>query len=338
MTFLWAGMLWLLVLLPLLVGIYVVLQRRRKKYALRYASLSLVKDALGPGPGFRRHIPPLLFLIGVATMLVALARPAATINLPSQEGTIVLTMDVSRSMQANDIQPSRLDAAKAAAKTFVDKQPKNVRIGVVSFSDTASIVQSPTTDRAEVLAAIDRLTPQRGTAIGEGILTALAAITGQPVPTFSPFPDSSAGMPQTTPAITPVAPGNDTSAAVILLSDGQSNIGPAPLDIIDQAANQGIKVYTVGIGSTQGTILRYGGRAARVQLDENTLKGIAQATGARYFQADNAEDLRSIYSTLGTQLIFKPQQTELTAWFTGFAMLVMLTAGAISMLWFHHLP
>ena len=147
MSFLWTEMLWALLLVPVLIAAYILAQRRRRKYALRFASLSLIKEALGRGPGIRRHIPAALFLIGVTALIVALARPVATVILPSQQGTVILTLDVSGSMRAQDLQPTRLEAAKAAARAFVDKQPKNVRIGVVSFSNNAAVVQAPTTDR-----------------------------------------------------------------------------------------------------------------------------------------------------------------------------------------------
>src|SRR3990172_9148983 len=166
MSFLWIEMFWALAVVPALIIAYVLVQRRRRKYALRYASLSLVKEAVGRGPGIRRHIPPALFILGLAVMVFALARPVATVMLPSQQGTVILTGDVSGSMRADDMKPSRLEAAKAAARAFVDKQPKNVRIGVVSFSNSASIVQAPTTDREAVLAAINRLSTQRATALG----------------------------------------------------------------------------------------------------------------------------------------------------------------------------
>ncbi len=170
-------MLWLLLLIPALVVAYILAQRRRQRYALRYASLSLVKEALGRGPGIRRHIPPALFLMGLAVMLVALARPVSVVTLPAQEGTVILTMDVSGSMRADDLKPSRLDASKSAARAFVENEPPGVRIGVVSFSDNAFVVQAPTDDKEAVLAAINRLTPQRGTAVGRGLLTSLDAIS-----------------------------------------------------------------------------------------------------------------------------------------------------------------
>ena len=340
MSFLWPHLLWLLAIVPVLIAAYVLMQRRRQKYALRYASLSLVKEAIGRGPGIRRHIPPALFITGVAVALLALARPVATILLPSQQGTVILTLDVSGSMRADDLQPNRLEAAKAAARAFVDKQPKNVRIGVVSFSDSAAIVQAPTADREAVLTAIDGLSPQRGTAIGRGILTSLDAIFPSSRSTQLSFGNGrgfgQAPEPPATP--TPVPAGTHAPAVVVLLSDGQSNTGPAPLDVIDQATNRGVRVYTVGVGTAQGAVLRIGGRSARVQLDEDTLKHIAGATDAQYFNATSEADLQNVYQNLSTRLVFKPQQTELTAAFTGLATALFLVTGALSLWWFNRLP
>jgi len=338
MSFLWMWMLWLLLVVPALVIAYILVQRRRQKYALRYASLSLIKEALGRGPGVRRHIPPALFIAGVAVMIVALARPVATVTLPSQQGTVILTIDVSGSMRADDLKPTRLDAAKAAARAFVEKQPQGVRIGVVSFSDGAAIVQAPTADRNTVLAAIGRLTPQRGTAIGRGILTSLDAIFEEPDARPTPFPRDSLRLPEPTPRPSPVPRGTYTNAVVVLLSDGQSNVGPRPLEVIDQAANRGVRVYTVGVGSPAGTILRFEGRSVRVLLDEQTLKHIAEATDAQYFKADDQANLREIYENLSMRLVFKPEQTELTAGFTGLAAALLLVAGTLSLLWFNRLP
>jgi Ca-activated chloride channel family protein len=336
MSFIWIEFLWLLLLVPALVYLYLRLQKRRKKYALRYASLSLVKEALGRGPGLRRHVPPTLVLISLAVMIAAVARPAATIMLPSQVGTVILTLDVSGSMRADDIKPSRLEAAKAAARAFVEKQPKNVRIGVVSFSDGASVVQAPTIDRDAVLAAINRLAQQRRTAVGSGILTSMDAIFEEPGKKPAPPPDPL----NTTQPLKPenlVAPGSYNSAFVVLLSDGQSNTGPLPLEAAEKAANRGVRVYTVGMGSAQGTVLRIDGYSIRVRLDEETLKRIAQKTDASYFNATSEAELLNIYENLGTRLVFKAEQTELTAWFTAFAAVLMLTAAMLSMLWFNRL-
>jgi Ca-activated chloride channel family protein len=334
MSFLWPQMLWLLFLAPVLVLLYLWIQRRRRKYTVRYASLSLVRDAIAKGPGFRRHLPAILFLVGLTIALVATARPSATVTLPSQQGTVILAMDVSRSMQATDIKPSRLEAAKSAARTFVQNQPSGVYIGIVSFSNNAALVQAPTINREDVLAAINRLAPQSGTAIGQGIITSLNAIaeqSGAPPVETAPVPF---GQPAPTPQPEPLAPGTFAPAVIVLLSDGQNNVSPAPLDIIDQAVNRGVRVFTVGLGTTNGATVGFMGRSVRVSLDENTLKQIAQQTVGRYYRADNETDLRNIYANLGTQLVFKHEQTELTAWFTGAAILLFLAGGIFSLFWF----
>lgn len=338
MTFLWLEMLWAMLVVPALVTAYILVQRRRRRYALRYASLSLVKEALGRGPGIRRHIPPLLFLMGMAAMIFALARPAATIMLPSQQATVILTLDVSGSMRAEDLKPNRIEAAKSAARAFVAKQPRNVRIGVVSFSNNASIVQAPTIDREAVLAAINRLAMQRSTAIGSGILTSLDAIFEEPGARATPTSRDPLMLTEPTAMPTPMPRGAYAPAVVILLSDGQSNTGPSPLQVVKQAANRGVRVYTVGMGSPEGTVLSFEGRSVRVRLDEETLKRIAEETDASYFRADSETDLRQIYENLSTQLVFKAEQTELTAGFTGLATVFLLVAGTLSLLWFNRLP
>jgi Ca-activated chloride channel family protein len=339
MTFLWADALWLLLLIPILMVAYILLQRRRQKYALRYASLSVVKEALGRGPGIRRHIPPLFFLLGLLGMILAMARPAATVLLPSKQGTVILAIDVSGSMQAQDMKPTRLEAAKAAARVFVEKEPKDVRIGIVAFSDNAAVVQAPTNDRTTVLSAINRLTPQRGTAIGRGILTSVDAAFEDPTkPAPTPAPRDSLSAPEPTPSPTPMPRGAYAPAIIILLSDGESNVGPRPLDIIEQVANRGVRVYTIGVGSPQGVVLNISGRSIRVRLDEDTLKSIADKTDGDYFRADTEADLKAVYENLSTQLVFKPEQMELTALFTGVSAFLMLIAGTLSLLWFNRLP
>jgi Ca-activated chloride channel family protein len=327
-------MLWLLLLIPALVVIYILAQRRRQRYALRYASLSLVKEAMGRAPGWRRHIPPALFLLSLTVMLVALARPASVVTLPAQEGTVILTMDVSGSMRADDLKPSRLDAAKSAAKAFVEKQPPGVKVGVVSFSDNAFLVQAPTSDKDAVIAAINRLTTLRGTAIGSALLTSLDAIFedadlegGEPLTFTTP-----------TPTPTPLPAGVYEPAIIVLLTDGESNRGPRPLEVVDRVIARGVRVYTVGVGSLEGTVLRTQGRAIRVRLDEVTLKRVAEATDGVYYNAANEQDLHAIYENLSTHLVFRKQQTEITAMFTGLAVVLSLLAGSLSLLWFNRLP
>jgi Ca-activated chloride channel family protein len=331
-------MLWLLLLIPALVAAYIFAQRRRQKYALRYASLSLVKEALGRGPGWRRHVPAVLFLTAMAVMIAALARPAAIVVLPSQQGTIILTLDNSGSMRADDVKPSRMEAAKAAAKAFVAKQPRHQRVGVVAFAGTASLVQPPTRDRDAIFAAIDRLTLQRATAVGSGILTSLNAILeeyGDRPISFQPEPFGGGGGLESAP----LQQGEPISSAIIvLMSDGQSNTGPPPLEVVEQAAARGIKIYTVGLGNPEGTIITFYNRAMRVRLDEETLKRIAEKTNGAYFRAGTDTDLKEIYENLGTRLVFKPERTEITALFAAFAAALLLAAGGFSLLWFNRLP
>ncbi len=332
MLLLWPFMLALLFLIPLLVVAYIWAQRRRHRYALRYASLSLVKDALGPGPGIRRHIPPALFLMSLTVMIVALARPVAVVRVPGAEGTVILAMDVSGSMLAEDMNPNRMEAAKSAARTFVSHQPTGVRIGVVSFSDNAFIVQAPSSDQEAVIAAINRLETQRGTAIGRGLRTALNAIFEAPgMDVASPPP-----TPTATP--TPMPKGAYAPAVIVLLSDGQSNQGPNPLDVAEEVAARGVRVYTVGLGTPEGTILRIQGRAIRVRLDEATLKQVAEMTDGNYYKASTESDLRTIYENLGRRLSLKTERTELTAVVTGLGVLFSLAAGILSLLWFNRLP
>jgi Ca-activated chloride channel homolog len=343
MNFIWARMLWLLALVPVLVGAYVLAQRRRQRYALRYASLSLVQDALGKGPGIRRHIPAALFLLGLTVIIFALARPSATVTLPSEQGTVILSMDVSGSMRATDIKPSRMEAVKEAARIFINKRPHNVRIGIVAFSGTAELIQPPTTDNDQLLAAVDRMHPERYTAIGSGLQTALDAIfekkdqtdsnAPQPVPT-----DPLAAAPPDQQEPPPVPPGSYTSAVIVLMSDGQSNQGPDPLDVADKAANLGVRVYTVGVGTKEGAIIGFEGFSFRVILDEATLKQIAAKTAGSYYKASSESDLHRIYDSLSTRLMVERQKTEITALFVAAAAALLLAAGAFSLLWFNRLP
>ena len=342
MTFLFPVALWLTLVVPILIALYIWAQRRRQKYALRYASLSLVKEAMGRGPGIRRHIPPALFIAAMFFMTAALARPVTVVTAPAQEGTVILAIDVSGSMQAEDIKPNRMEAAKEAAKAFVARQGEDVSVGIVSFSGDASLVQSPTTDKDLVMKAIDRLRTQRATAIGRGILTSLDAIfenDEEIPPSVQALQALEQSGGQARPAATPPPGGTlNAPATIILLSDGQNNQFPAPLQIIDAAISRGIRVYTVGLGSAEGTILRLQGRQIRTRLDEATLKQIATMTDAEYFNASNATDLRAVYEKLSTQLVLRQQKTEVTAYLTALAAVLSIIAGGLSLLWFNRLP
>ena len=352
MTFQWPELLWLLAAVPLLVAAYVALLRRKRKAALAYASLSMVKEAMGARQRFRRHIPPVLFLLALIAMIVAVARPAAIVTLPSQRETIVLALDVSGSMRATDVQPNRLVAAQAAARAFVGDQPSSARVGIVSFAATASVVQPPSQNREEIIAAIDRLQLQRGTAVGSGLLVALKLIFPDvefDLRSWNPRGDSARDSRRGAPLDSardskkdkdppkPVPPGSFASAAIILLTDGQTTTGPDPIEAARMAADRGIRVYTVGIGTQAGEIIGAEGWSMRVRLDEESLKTIANLTRGEYFYAGTAADLKKVYEVLNTRVALEKKETEITAFVTAAAALLALAAGFLSVLWFNRI-
>ncbi len=328
-------MLVLLVLIPFFVALYIRLQQRRRRFATSFGSLGLVRATTQRGLNSRRHIPPALFMLSLTILIVALARPQAEVSLPRIEGTVILAFDVSGSMAADDLKPTRLEAAKAAARDFIERQPPTVQIGVVSFSDTGFAVQVPTNDQEAVLAAIDRLTPQRGTSLAYGILTSLNVIAvgnGQ----ATRFYTNLTPTPTLTP--TPVPKGTSTNGVIVLLTDGENNESPDPLEAAQTAADRGVRIYTVGIGSAAGSIIHVEGLTVRTRLDEPLLKQIAQLTDGAYYNAESDQDLRNIYDTLNPQLIVKPEKTEITSIFAGASILVLLIGGVLSLRWFSRLP
>jgi len=349
MKFLWPEALWLLLAIPLLVALYVVLLRRKKKSAVRYASLSLVREALGPGQRFRRHVPPLVFLLAMVALILAIARPSATITLPSEQRTIILTIDVSLSMRANDVEPTRIAAAREAAKAFVQAQPPDVRIGVVSFAGSASVVQKPTRDRDDLIAAIDRLQLQLHTAIGSGIIMSLATLFPHEglelgIADFgvAPLRDTGRGKSldrrdEPKKEFQPVAPGSNRSAAIILLTDGRRTIGPDPLDAARMAADRGVKVYAVGFGKPGGGTADVDGMPIYMRFDEETLKSIAALTGAEYFQASSAAELQKVYATLNARYVLEKTETEISALVCALGALLVLVAAALSLWWTHRI-
>jgi len=349
MSFLWPEMLWLLFAVPLLVGIYVLVLRRRKKHAVRYASLSLVREAIGPGQRLRRHVPPTLFLLAMTAAIFAIARPTMVITLPSEQRIIVMAIDVSLSMRATDIEPTRFDAAKEAAKAFVRDQPKDVRVAVVSFAGTASVVQSPTHSHDDLVAAIDRLELQRHTAIGSGIIVSLAALfpdDGIDLETIlfgaRPSPDGGRASPldrarkgdQAKKQFTPVPPGTNQSAAIILLTDGRRTTGPDPLDAARMAAERGVRVYTVGFGTREGSSVSIDGWSIYMRFDEEALRGIAEITRAEYFHAGSATDLKKVYDKLNAKFVLERKETEITALAMAVSAVLAVAAGVLSILWF----
>ncbi|HUO01300.1 MAG TPA: VWA domain-containing protein [Rhizomicrobium sp.] len=358
LTFLWPEFLWLLLLVPLAVGLYVLLLYRRKKMALRYANLGMVKAAMG-AVGWRRHVPPALMLLALTLLLIAVARPTALVSLPSTRATVMLVMDVSGSMRATDVNPSRLEAAQTAAKQYIKSQPRDVVIGIVAFAATAFLVQSPTVDHAALDNAIDHFELQRGTAVGSGILMAMSSIFPHenfPIANYySGFGSGSGGFgfgggdrfnryggralgdrgPAGPPKKhVPVEPGSYKNAVIILLTDGQTNAGYDPIEAARIASEYGVKVYTVGFGTTRGNVVGFGGFSMRAQLDEDALKKIADITRGRYFHAASADDLKAVYGVLSKQLIMETQQMEISSFFAAAAAIVMLTAAGLSLAWF----
>jgi len=341
MSFLWPMMLWSLLLLPLLVLLYLWLLGRRKKVALPYSHLALVREAAGKGVGWRRHLPPALLLLAIGAMLVATARPTAMVALPMAEQTIILAMDVSGSMRATDVEPNRLVAMQEAGKAFLDQLPRNVRVGVISFAGSAAVVQPPTFSREDVRAAIDRFQLYRATAIGSGLLLSLATlfpdagidlsqITGQrPMP-----PPLGAAPPPPQREFTPVEPGSYAFGAIILLTDGQRTAGPDPIEIAKMAADRGVRVYTVGFGTRQGSTVDVDGWSFYTRLDEETLKAVAALTGGEYFHAGSGADLRKVYEGLSLKFSMEKQETEIGALLAAAAAALLALAVALSLYWF----
>jgi Ca-activated chloride channel family protein len=345
MTFLWPQVLWLMLALPLCVLAYRWLLRRRKA-AIRYASVALFREALDVGPRWRRHVPPALLLAAVALGLVATARPFAAISLPSQVQTIMLAVDVSGSMRARDVNPDRITAAQEAAKAFIERRPPNSRIGLVAFAGSAQLVQAPTVTAQALHDAIDRFQLQRHTATGSAIVVALAALLPDAGIDVASLTFGAPGAPgargvaidapkspaRAQPA--PVKPGSYRSGVIVLLSDGQRTTGPDPIAIAKIAADRGVRVFTVGFGSVEGATIEFGEWSARVRLDEETLKAVADITGAEYRHAASAADLVKVYDELNTRFVIEQTATEVTALFSAVAALLVAAAAVLSVAWY----
>jgi len=345
--FIWPQALWLLLLVPLLVAAYLYVLRRKRREALRYPSLAMVR-AGNPQTAWRRHVPPALFLLGLVVALLAAARPSALITLPANQKVIILAIDVSLSMRATDVDPNRIVAAQAAAKSFIADVPTDVRIGIVSFAGTAALVQSPTNNKEDLIAAVDRLQLDRQTAIGSGIVMSLITL----------FPDHGIDLesmvlpyyrygrqalnPPPKPApkksdkpFVAVEPGSNHNAAIILLTDGRRTTGPHPIDAARLAAERGIKVYTVGFGTPQGAQVSIEGYSIYMAFDEETLRAIAEFTRAEYFHASTGEQLKKIYEQLSSKIILQREHTEITFLFSAASALMLLLAGGLSLVWFN---
>jgi len=315
MSFTTPLLLLLLLGLPALAGGYVLAQRRRRAYTVRFTNLALLGQVAGRGPGMRRHVPAALFLAGLAALLVAMAGPAAVLRVPKDEANVMLVIDVSGSMQATDVAPTRLDAARSAARTLIGELPGNAQVGLVSFNAAARMLVPLTQDRSSVESALDGLRANGGTAIGEGIEVALGEIaqrTGQPGPGKHP-------------------------SLIVLLTDGSSNAGVDPAQAAADAKAAGVPVEAIGIGQRgKGTAFVRGQLLDGV--DEQALQEIADTTGGHYRYASEAGQLQQIYGALGSQFGWRTQRVDLTVWAMAAAAVVLLGGALLSLRWFRLLP
>ncbi len=334
MSFIWPGMLISLILVPLFAFLYWRQQRRRRRLVEAYGNMGLVQTARGQKLGKRRHIPIVLFLTGLAILLFSLARPQATLSLPRVEGNVLMVFDVSGSMAATDFQPTRMEAAKAAAKAFIEKQPSTVKIGVIAFSDNGYSVQAPTDDQEAILAAIDRLKPQRGTSLAYGVLASLntlASESGSSPVTADVQPDGTLKIPNIPPSVA-------SSSVIVILSDGENNESPDPLAVAQKASELNIRIDTIGIGSPAGSNIKVDGMTIHTSLNAPMLQQIAKISGGVYYNATNAKDLANVYKSITPQLVIKPEKVEVTAILAGIGMLILLVGGIISLFWYSRLP
>ncbi len=348
MVFLWPGFLFLFGLVPLLVGIYIWILRRRRRFAVRFSSLALVRQALPQQSRWRRHFPFAMFLLALVSLVVALARPVTVISIPTDQTTIILAIDVSGSMRSRDISPSRLEAAESAAMSFIQSQKSTTQIGIVAFSGYAELVQPPTTDQEALQMAVESLLLGRRTAIGSGILKSLDAIASVDKTVAPSVSDPSSG---TEPP--PVPKGAYAPDIIVLLTDGVSNTGPSPIDAAQQAVDRGVRVYTIGFGTPNGYVPYGGGQfqggggfgnggfgnfgggfgGFRSGIDEATLKQIAGMTGGAYYTASSAGQLEKVFQSLPTYLITKHETNEISVIFTTLGALLAVLAITLSMIW-----
>lgn len=357
MNFLWPGFLFLLGLIPIITGIYIWMMRRRRRYAVRFSSLSLVREALPKYSRVRRHLPFVLFLLTMASLITAASRPVTTVDIPSARTTIILAIDVSLSMCSTDIAPNRLRVAKDAALSFIDQQDDNIPIGVVAFAGFAAVVQPPTTDQEAIRRAVENLSPARRTAIGSAILKSIDAISENDHTIAPSRPGASS---EATP--TPVPEGQFAPAIIVLLTDGASNTGTLPIDAAQQAVDRGLRVFTIGFGTAngggsslncrsdtadsnipqmeegQGNSQSFGGGwGYRRGIDEETLQAVASMTSGEYYSAESSNELVKVFEELPVSYVFKQEEREVTVAFTALAALLAALAVGLSLMW-HTLP
>jgi Ca-activated chloride channel family protein len=347
MHFIWPHFLWCFALVLALPLIYLWLLKRKHRFAYTYPNLTIIRQALGPRNSWRRHTPPALLWLAVCAAVIGVARPTAQVTLPADYMTLVLAVDVSRSMLAEDVEPNRIQAAQATVKEFLRELPNNIRVGVVSFAGTAQVVQQVTDEREALVASVDRFQLQRGTATGSGLLLALAtllpnsgvdlqaAIYGEEFGRWGskPLAERKPVTPPTA-AAPPVPPGSYTNGAIILLSDGRRTNGPDPLAAAKQAAQRGVRVYTVAFGTPNGFIPGFEGSSFYARVDEKALQAMAKITEGEFFRAGNSQDLKEVYRHLSSKFSLERRDTEVTALFGALALVLTLLALALSLLWF----
>ena len=323
MSFEWPLVLVALAVIPLALAGYLLVQRRRMRYAARFTNLDLLANVVERSPGWRRHLPPALGLLALTALVLAVARPSATIAVPRERATVILAMDTSASMTATDVAPTRLDAARSAADRFLDQLPERFRVGVVSFASQAYVVAPPTADRALVRQTLDSLDVQGGTAIGEAILRSVEAA-------------------QTGPGRAGEERGDTAPVSILLLSDGANTRGPDPTETAREAQAAGIPVYTIALGTPDGVIQRTDGagnsRTIPVAPDPETLARVAEMTDGRFFDAPTDDDLLSVYEEIGSQVGFEKEEQEVTFAFAAAGGLLLLVGAALSALWFNRIP
>jgi Ca-activated chloride channel family protein len=322
-------MLLTLLLIPVLIVGYIWLYRRRQQAVPDLGPLSVVQNTAGGKLGKERHLPPLIYLFGLAILFFSLARPEVFAELPRIEGTVILALDVSHSMAADDLEPSRMEAAKAAAKGFIENQPSTIKVGVVAFSNGGLVIQPPTDDQTALLSTIDRLSPQGATSLGQGIFSAINAIAGEAIAIDPVTFEEGAPLPDI---------GHYSSAVVLLLTDGENTSSPNPLEIAQLAAQAGIRIYPVGIGSKEGVILNIDGFNVSTQLDETALNEIASLTNGSYFFAEDEETLKEIYNNVDLQLAVRGEKVEVTAIFAAISLIFFLIGGGLALIWFGRMP
>lgn len=334
MSLIWPWMLLTLLLVPLLGWLYVRLQRQRQTAVTDLGPLGRVQNVSGRSLGWRRHVPPALFLTGLAFLLFGLSRPEMPVSLPRIEGTVILAFDVSNSMLADDLEPTRIEAAKTAARAFVENQPSTIQVGVVAFGNGGLVVQPPTNVQADVLTAVDRLNPQGGTSLGQGIFTALNAIADEPLNSAETLlPEGQ--LPEDLP---PIDIEDYSSAVIVLLTDGENQSAPDPLEVAQLAAEAGVRIYPVGIGSAEGAVLEIDGFNIVTRLNEPALQAIADLTNGLYYQAEDEESLQDIYKNIDLQLTIKGEKMEITSLLAGIGAIFFLIGGGLSMVWFGRIP